>query len=81
MLFPGGRYILGIGLGYRDEEFEMAGVLKSTRLSRFTESIDVIRQLWRNDTVAFDGRHFRLTNVGTSPKPLQEADARSGLQP
>lgn len=71
-VMSGGRYILGVGLGYRDEEFEMAGIKKSSRVSRFTEGLDIVRQIWSQDMVTFEGQHYKLSNIGTSLKPLQK---------
>lgn len=70
-LLSGGNYCLGIGLGYRDAEFDASGINKKTRVGRFEEAILVIRQLWREERVTHKGKHFHLDDVGTSLKPVQ----------
>ena len=47
----GGGYILALGLGYREAEFEAFGVDFRRRAARMVEAIDVIRRLWSEDRV------------------------------
>src|SRR6056297_2452262 len=42
----GGRAVLGVGAGYRDEEFDSFGIQRSSRGRRLVESIEVMRRLW-----------------------------------
>ena len=65
---PGG-YILALGLGYRDAEFEAFGAQARHRAARTTEAIEVIRKLWSQDRVTHEGRFFKLTDVGASIRP------------
>lgn len=65
-LLSGGRYVLGVGLGYRDEEFGALGVPKVERVGRLTEAVEVVRKLWREDRVSHQGRRSRTrTTSGT----------------
>jgi alkanesulfonate monooxygenase SsuD/methylene tetrahydromethanopterin reductase-like flavin-dependent oxidoreductase (luciferase family) len=66
-----GRFVFGVGLGYRPEEFEAMGVEMKTRVSRFLEILDVARRLWTEDVVTHRGRHFTLTNASLTLKPVQ----------
>jgi alkanesulfonate monooxygenase SsuD/methylene tetrahydromethanopterin reductase-like flavin-dependent oxidoreductase (luciferase family) len=66
-----GRFVFGVGLGYRPEEFEGMGVEMKTRVSRFLEILAVVRRLWTEDTVTHTGRHFALTNASLTLKPVQ----------
>jgi alkanesulfonate monooxygenase SsuD/methylene tetrahydromethanopterin reductase-like flavin-dependent oxidoreductase (luciferase family) len=66
-----GRFVFGVGLGYRPEEFEGMGVEMKSRVSRFIEIIEVARRLWTEDVVTHAGRHFRLTNASLTLKPVQ----------
>ena len=50
-----GGFILGVGLGYRDEEFAAAGIRKEDVIERFEESIQVIRHLWEEAPANFSG--------------------------
>lgn len=65
----GGNYILGVGIGYRREEFEALGVPFEERASRFEEAIPLIRRLWAEDAVEHRGKHFTVGGLGASIKP------------
>jgi alkanesulfonate monooxygenase SsuD/methylene tetrahydromethanopterin reductase-like flavin-dependent oxidoreductase (luciferase family) len=64
-----GRFVLGVGLGYRDEEFAAMGVERRARVPRLRESVEVMRRLWTEDHVTFHGKHIRLDDVSLSLKP------------
>jgi alkanesulfonate monooxygenase SsuD/methylene tetrahydromethanopterin reductase-like flavin-dependent oxidoreductase (luciferase family) len=64
-----GNYVLGVGLGYRREEFEALGVEFDQRVSRFEEAIPLIRRLWTEDSVTHHGKHFTVNGLGASIKP------------
>ena len=66
-----GRFIFGVGLGYRDEEYEAFGIRREERVARFVESLQVIRRLWTEDEVTHHGRFFRLTKARMVLKPVQ----------
>lgn len=68
-LLSGGRYVLGIGLGYRDEEFQAFGVDRSERVGRMVESLAVIRRLFSEETVDHHGKYFTVPNVGLGLRP------------
>jgi alkanesulfonate monooxygenase SsuD/methylene tetrahydromethanopterin reductase-like flavin-dependent oxidoreductase (luciferase family) len=65
----GGNAIIGLGLGYRQEEFSSIGVPFKERVPRFVESVEIIRRLWRDDAVEYRGRFHTLSNVQASLKP------------
>ncbi|MSO75423.1 MAG: LLM class flavin-dependent oxidoreductase [Alphaproteobacteria bacterium] len=67
----GGRYVLGVGIGYRQEEFAVTGVPIKERVGRFVESIELMRRLWREDRVSHKGRYFHLDDVGLSLRPVR----------
>lgn len=67
-----GRFIFGVGLGYRDEEYEAFGVRREERVARFVESLQVIRRLWTEDEVTHHGRFFHLTKACMMLKPVQQ---------
>src|SRR5262249_45592823 len=56
----GDRFILGVGIGYREEEYESFGVGMNERLGRFLESIHVMRRLWSEDRVDHHGKYYRV---------------------
>ena len=66
-----GRFQMACGLGYRDIEFEVFGVEKSDRVGRLVEGVKLIRQLWTEDAVTFDGDYFSVSDITINPKPLQ----------
>lgn len=68
----GGRFILGAGTGYRDDEFDSFGVARSLRVSRMMESLEVMRELWTGERVTHVGRHFALDGVRCSVVPAQD---------
>lgn len=66
----GGRFVLGVGMGYRQEEFQAMGVPFEERVGRLDEAIPLIRRLWREDRVAHAGRFFSVDG-GSSLRPKQ----------
>jgi len=70
-VITGGRFLLGVGLGYRAEEFAIFGVPMTERVSRLTEGLEIIRRLWTEDHVTHRGRHWQLDDVTIRPRPLQ----------
>jgi alkanesulfonate monooxygenase SsuD/methylene tetrahydromethanopterin reductase-like flavin-dependent oxidoreductase (luciferase family) len=66
-----GNAIIGLGLGYRQEEFDSIGVPIKERVPRFVEAVEVIRKLWRDELVEHKGRFHTLSKVQASIKPKQ----------
>ncbi|HEX6030520.1 MAG TPA: LLM class flavin-dependent oxidoreductase [Tepidiformaceae bacterium] len=71
-VISGGRFDLGVAVGYKLEEFEGFQVPRRERASRMEEAVEVIRAAWAPGTFSFEGRHFRYTRVNVTPKPVQE---------
>jgi alkanesulfonate monooxygenase SsuD/methylene tetrahydromethanopterin reductase-like flavin-dependent oxidoreductase (luciferase family) len=69
----GGKFILGVSIGYREKEFEAFNILRRYRVGRLTEGVEIIRRLWTQNHVLFKGRHFSLKDISINPKPLQRA--------
>jgi probable F420-dependent oxidoreductase len=69
----GGRLILGLGIGWRDEEFRMFGVPRSERAIRTAETIDVLRRAWTGRRFSFEGRAFSYYRVKVTPPSAGEA--------
>jgi alkanesulfonate monooxygenase SsuD/methylene tetrahydromethanopterin reductase-like flavin-dependent oxidoreductase (luciferase family) len=70
-VLTGGRFILGVGLGYRPEEFAVFGVSMSERVGRLTEGVEIIRRLWTEERITHRGRYWKLEDVGIRPRPAQ----------
>src|SRR3989442_5423780 len=68
----GGKFILGVSIGYREKEFQAFNLPKGHRVGRLVEGVEIIRRLWAQDHVSFKGRHFNLDDVSINPKPLQK---------
>ena len=67
----GGRLRLGIGVGWNFVEYEALGQNFHDRGVRSEEQIEVMRQLWTNESVDFHGRWHNITHAGINPLPVQ----------
>jgi alkanesulfonate monooxygenase SsuD/methylene tetrahydromethanopterin reductase-like flavin-dependent oxidoreductase (luciferase family) len=67
-----GRLKIGLGLGYLNKEFEIFGVALDERAARFEETIAILKALWTNDRVTFEGRFWTLDDVPVHIRPVQE---------
>ena len=68
-VLSGGNFVLGVGLGYREGEFEAFDVPIRERAARLTESIGLIRRLWTGETVDFAGKFYTVRNHAISLRP------------
>lgn len=67
----GGRLVLGLGSGYRDDEFQSFGIDRSVRTPRLREAIDVIRLLWSGERISYHGEHFDISEQVSSVTPAR----------
>ena len=67
----GGRVIAGLGMGSNHAELAAAGFNREQRKLIFTEMAQIVRRVWTEDEVSFDGEFFRFENVTITPKPRQ----------
>jgi alkanesulfonate monooxygenase SsuD/methylene tetrahydromethanopterin reductase-like flavin-dependent oxidoreductase (luciferase family) len=67
-----GRLIVGLGLGYRTEEFDYLGVPTSRRGARFDESIELMKALWTQEEVTFAGEFWQLEGARPHIQPVQQ---------
>lgn len=67
-----GKFILGVGQGYRPEEYRLFGVDRKTAPGRLTEGVEVIERLWQEDEVTYRGEYFDFESVTIEPKPVQD---------
>lgn len=67
-----GRFIFGIGLGYRDEEYTSFGVKTSERVGRMTEAMDVMKRMWAGEVVDHNGKYYQVPGVQSSALTVQK---------
>jgi alkanesulfonate monooxygenase SsuD/methylene tetrahydromethanopterin reductase-like flavin-dependent oxidoreductase (luciferase family) len=67
-----GRFVFGIGLGYRDEEYTAFGIRRSERVGRLHEAMDVIKRLWIEDEVEFEGKYYTVPKTTPTTRPVQQ---------
>jgi alkanesulfonate monooxygenase SsuD/methylene tetrahydromethanopterin reductase-like flavin-dependent oxidoreductase (luciferase family) len=68
----GGRIVLGVGVGYRDEEFDAFGIPKAERGARLEEGVKLIRELWSGKPVDFTGRFWSIKGHRIGIPPCQQ---------
>ena len=71
-IISGGKFAFGVGQGYRDVEFNSFGIPLTDRGGRLAEAVHVIRKLWAEDDVTWQGKHFPMEGVTINPKPVQQ---------
>jgi probable F420-dependent oxidoreductase len=71
-VLSGGRLRLGIGIGWNAMEYEALGQDFHTRGRRSEEQIAVMRALWTQEVVNFEGRWHKITHAGINPLPVQQ---------
>lgn len=67
-----GRFTLGVAIGYRPDEFSLFQVPLERRGARFVEQITIMRRLWTDDAVDFEGEFFHLRGARIEPKPSRD---------
>jgi probable F420-dependent oxidoreductase len=70
-LLSRGRLRLGVGLGWNAVEYEALGKSFSDRGKRLGEQVELLRRLWTEKTVTFDGTYETVTGAGLAPLPRQ----------
>jgi alkanesulfonate monooxygenase SsuD/methylene tetrahydromethanopterin reductase-like flavin-dependent oxidoreductase (luciferase family) len=70
-IISGGRFDLGIGLGYRPGEFDDQGIPANERAGRMRESLPIVQRLLAGESVTVDGKYTTLRNIAISPPALQ----------
>ncbi len=68
----GGRFIMGIGVGWNQEEFELMEVPWTERGKRTTECLQILKELWTANNVTYQGKFYRFENLSIEPKPTQK---------
>jgi probable F420-dependent oxidoreductase len=68
-LISGGRFTLGVGLGYVLHEFETLGFYRKNRPSLLEEGVEVIRRAWTEGKAGYKGRRWRFDDLPFEPRP------------
>ncbi|MGD9604360.1 MAG: LLM class flavin-dependent oxidoreductase [Gammaproteobacteria bacterium] len=71
-ILSNGRFDLGVGIGYRPQEFSGFGLTPKSRAGRMDEGLEIIRALWRGETVNFRGTHYDVRDAKLAPRPVQD---------
>jgi alkanesulfonate monooxygenase SsuD/methylene tetrahydromethanopterin reductase-like flavin-dependent oxidoreductase (luciferase family) len=74
-VYSSGRLILGLGAGWFHEEYHSYGydyLSNPDRLAVLDETLEVVRRLWTEETVTFDGQHLHFDGAYCDPKPVQQ---------
>ncbi|HEX8803945.1 MAG TPA: LLM class F420-dependent oxidoreductase [Acidimicrobiales bacterium] len=70
-ILTGGRFRLGVGLGWNPVEYEALGRSFGDRGRRMSEQIVLLRRLWTEASITHDGPDERVTGAGLAPPPVQ----------
>jgi alkanesulfonate monooxygenase SsuD/methylene tetrahydromethanopterin reductase-like flavin-dependent oxidoreductase (luciferase family) len=71
-VLSGNRFILGIGAGWREDEYKAYGYefpRPAVRFAQLEELVHICRLMWTQDAPTFVGKHFSITNASAPPKP------------
>lgn len=73
-VMSGGRAVMGVGLGggHLGSHEDVFGYSREGRVTRFTEAVQVMKLLWTERTVSFEGRYWNFENISMEPKPVQK---------
>jgi alkanesulfonate monooxygenase SsuD/methylene tetrahydromethanopterin reductase-like flavin-dependent oxidoreductase (luciferase family) len=68
----GGRFILGIGAGWKENEYRAYGYEypgTRERLNQLEEAVQIIRKMWHEDAPTFHGKYYHIDNATCNPRP------------
>jgi probable F420-dependent oxidoreductase len=68
-----GRFVLGIGLGWKEDEFRAFERKKSDRVKYMIEGIEIIRKVLTEKDVSYEGKMYNFENVTVTPRPVQDS--------
>ena len=70
-ILTGGHFRLGVGQGWNAVEYEALGTEFGNRGQRMEEQIELLRRLWQEPVLTFEGRYHTITAAGINPPPVQ----------
>lgn len=68
----GGKLIVGIGVGWAQQEFEALDVPFNKRGALSDESLEIMLRFWSEEKISYQGKYFQFNDVATAPRPLQQ---------
>jgi probable F420-dependent oxidoreductase len=71
-ILTGGRFRLGVGIGWNEVEFEALNEHFRNRARRYEEQIELLRKLWTEPVVTYHGRYHHISEAGLNPLPVQQ---------
>ncbi len=77
-LLSGGRFVLGVGQGYVQHEFEALGFNRRNRPSLFEEGIEIIRQALTEGRTGYEGKRWNLPDLPFQPRPSRKLPIYAG---
>lgn len=69
-----GRFDLGMGAGWYEPEYEAAGISfdpPGVRVSRLAEAVQIVKGMLSQESLSFEGQHYRVTDAVVTPRPAQ----------
>jgi Coenzyme F420-dependent N5,N10-methylene tetrahydromethanopterin reductase and related flavin-dependent oxidoreductases len=79
-IISNGRFQLGVGIGYKVEEFESFGIPRSERGGRANEGLEIIRRLWEGETLTFKGKYYEVNSAKLAPELSRNPGRLFGLE-
>ncbi len=74
-LLSDGRFMMGIGAGWSDEDYAIGGIPQASaaiRLDRMAEAVQIMRGFWGEAPFSFQGEHYSVAEVDSVPKPVSK---------
>ncbi len=68
----GGRLIMGVGVGWMQEEFAALSVSFKDRGRMTDEQLEIVSHLWTEEHISFNGQFYNIQDVAFYPKPIQQ---------
>ena len=72
-----GRFVLGVGAGWNEEEFSALGISARERGRRTDEALEAMRRLWAGGPATYEGRYYSFANARSVPDLKRRAGHRS----
>jgi alkanesulfonate monooxygenase SsuD/methylene tetrahydromethanopterin reductase-like flavin-dependent oxidoreductase (luciferase family) len=67
-----GRLVVGMSIGYREQELEVAGLTRKDRVPKLEESVELMKRLWSGEEVTFEGKYTRVIKGRMGFTPYQK---------